>query len=1428
MKNIFTISSQHVGQGPALFQWQKRSSDYLAVVGALNIVNLVDRHGHFVDTVALGAACTAMEWSPDGELLAITQSRSGQVLLWDTNTRRASNPIETNAKHVRFLRWSSKGEYLAIGTGKGNLLIYDRREHREYPIVGKHTKSIVTGCWSWDDILACGSEDKTFSLSNAAGDTIFSMGLTGEPSDMQWANMKNAQGVAEPVLSTIIGQKSLFIHKVNHPESPIELAFQPAYGDIVAYEWFGEGLILVAFATGQLIVISTNTDELGHEKFSTRNQKGVLSHISISRVLGKAATCGDNTVRVHELSDMKDVYAVETIEDEGVLDKLQWSADGQFLTASTTEGSVYTFLARMPQLGSVYGTLVAHLTNLHEITLHDQGPVPKFHTQPKVKKELEIEPTAIAVGDHYLGVVSGTRAGFYNMKAALATSAREGETTLCRGDQAPVMIKEYSDTVKTFRMNPHYALALLNNGHLHVHAILEPAPSVTEQVDWRIAYRSFGRECPRPSLNDHEHTFPETNHDESHHDHGMIQSAALTPEFVIFGTSQGKLSYHMLEGWSLVAETQHKEGIKAIFPQPKAGTKTLFIDALNDGYLTDPTSNSLLSIPRWSAKTEGVLWESDPPPNRSIFVSWDDAYVTTYVYQPFTIKGPSCIALGVTKLPFGQRPILLLNGVLTCQAVSGRLSLLPLSTHETPSKEQYLRERPSEQDQGKSLQVYYTLGLYKETWQLIDVVKSRKPWIMLAETALRALDVVTAKRIYRQVLSDAGMVVTLERLDNVEERMLLAGHVSGIFGDVSAAQEFYLKSTYPKAALDLRRSLMQWDQAMSLANTLSPEDVTVIAKEYAHQLESNSRYTEALAMYERALSTSEQHPGQAAARDEHQIACSGGVARMTMRLGDISRGMKMIAGTEDRQLLYDCGCILDTLKQFNDAASCFERGEFWEKAAELWIKARSWSKVGAVLDKVTSPKLFAQYARAKESEKDYIEAARAYDKARDYDNVVRLFIDHLNNIDGAVAIVRQTRSRESARLISKFFQSIKDYRSVVEFYLMAGMQDEAFELAQQRDVMEHYAELVREDTTPSTLYNIASYLENKGNFLTAGKYLLQAGDYAKALAMFLQCPAHVEGGVDLAIETVGLAKSDALTHQLIDYLMGETDGIPKDAKYIFKLYMSLGQYKEAARTAIIIAREEQALGNYRAARDLLLDNYRQLRATKNHVPAEIERMLMLLHSYILVKTLVRINEHSKGARMLMRIANNISKFPAHIVPILTSTVIECYRAGFMRAAFEYAAMLMRPEYRNKVDAKYKRKIEQIVRRPEKDELDEPTSPCPFCGTGVPESVLDCLDCKNHLPYCIATGRHMVLSDWTTCPSCTFPSLYSEFTDLLSKSPGCPMCSADVSPDHLVRVPEEEARSALMGRKAQKDEAEALGSSQSTTKEVHGMHVPIVE
>lgn len=124
-----------------------------------------------------------------------------------------------------------------------------------------------------------------------------------------------------------------------------------------------------------------------------------------------------------------------------------------------------------------------------------------------------------------------------------------------------------------------------------------------------------------------------------------------------------------------------------------------------------------------------------------------------------------------------------------------------------------------------------------------------------------------------------------------------------------------------------------------------------------------------------------------------------------------------------------------------------------------------------------------------------------------------------------------------------------------------------------------------------------------------------------------------------------------------------------------------------------------------------------------------------------------------------------------VVPILTSAVIECQRAGLKKSAFGFAAMLMRPEYRNDIMPSYRKKIENIVRymqylllsavaflsvsmcfilnllflssfftcrHPDLSEVEEETTPCPFCGYQLPQNELLCVSCKNNLPYCIAT------------------------------------------------------------------------------------------
>ncbi len=87
------------------------------------------------------------------------------------------------------------------------------------------------------------------------------------------------------------------------------------------------------------------------------------------------------------------------------------------------------------------------------------------------------------------------------------------------------------------------------------------------------------------------------------------------------------------------------------------------------------------------------------------------------------------------------------------------------------------------------------------------------------------------------------------------------------------------------------------------------------------------------------------------------------------------------------------------------------------------------------------------------------------------------------------------------------------------------------------------------------------------------------GQYHRALSLFLQCGGD-KNVLDAAVDVVGKARNDKLTLMLTDFLSGETDGVPKDPNYIYKLHMALENYTEAAKAAMTIAVEQQKFGHY--------------------------------------------------------------------------------------------------------------------------------------------------------------------------------------------------------------------------------------------------------
>ena len=77
------------------------------------------------------------------------------------------------------------------------------------------------------------------------------------------------------------------------------------------------------------------------------------------------------SVKIHDLTELRETYSIITLEDERGLCRIQFTDDGQLLAISTTKGNLHIYLTKLPILGAAYQSKIAYLTSLLEVTLVD-------------------------------------------------------------------------------------------------------------------------------------------------------------------------------------------------------------------------------------------------------------------------------------------------------------------------------------------------------------------------------------------------------------------------------------------------------------------------------------------------------------------------------------------------------------------------------------------------------------------------------------------------------------------------------------------------------------------------------------------------------------------------------------------------------------------------------------------------------------------------------------------------------------------------------------------------------------------------------------------------------------------------------------------------------------------------------------------------
>lgn len=103
------------------------------------------------------------------------------------------------------------------------------------------------------------------TISDETGDTIRQTALRDIPHTIRFSERKQdvRSQLLEGTVSLILGKKVMFLYSIDDPDNPIELAFQSKYGEIIDYQWYGDGYIMIGFSLGFLIVISTHAKEIG-------------------------------------------------------------------------------------------------------------------------------------------------------------------------------------------------------------------------------------------------------------------------------------------------------------------------------------------------------------------------------------------------------------------------------------------------------------------------------------------------------------------------------------------------------------------------------------------------------------------------------------------------------------------------------------------------------------------------------------------------------------------------------------------------------------------------------------------------------------------------------------------------------------------------------------------------------------------------------------------------------------------------------------------------------------------------------------------------------------------------------------------------------------------------------------------------------------
>ena len=738
--------------------------------------------------------------------------------------------------------------------------------------------------------------------------------------------------------------------------------------------------------------------------------------------------------------------------------------------------------------------------------------------------------------------------------------------------------------------------------------------------------------------------------------------------FLIYGTICGNIEIFHFDSSQILSDCNysHKSGVRHIACN-LVGTKIVFVDDSGLGYLFDPNSLNLIEIESFPPDCSRIFWDKK---ENHIFYAFGGDGVHIFIYSRNSIRGESISKYGpldidadgeismtphVYSFDSDLLPILAFGGEYTCLRKSDSKIIFSYSDFASDRK-----------DSSNNYEVQFVSNLAVQkldiAWKYALLVNSTPYFKALANKCFEVMNLDLAIEVFRH-LSNAGMVALIENINQYEDKNILAGKIAMLFMDYDLAQQHFLSSTSPLMALQMRKDLRDWQEALKLSETLYPQVEADISIEYAKELQFLGNYKGALLNFEKALTKLDVNKKDKYSRKKR--ICMEGIAKASIFLGNLNRGLRLVQEIDSADLNRECGQILESLGEVSQAAFLYEKALDLEKAGSLYINSENIKEASRLLESISPCPLHSKFGALCEKLGDNQKAVISYEFAGNMTDAIRLSLHKLSDPQNALRIMRKEKHYdvpfEVYNMFSEYFKATGDMGKAIEFLMLEKKENEAYLYAKENNCIELFVDHIGTNISKVNAEEVATYFEKAGNATKSAKYFEIAEMYDKSLELLLQ-----EGDSKLseAIKLVGKSKNEDLIAHLIDYLMGDIDGKPKEPIYAYQLYLVMDDYKEAAKTAILIAEQESVIGKYSEARDILRRSIREIESRGIHVMRNLRLMFVLLHSYWLVRILARRGRNEDSSRMLLRIAQNLSYFPKNKVEILITTIIQCRKSGF--------------------------------------------------------------------------------------------------------------------------------------------------------------------